>query len=73
MVALTTDDWEILGIKFLLLVHDDLTKREARNIKNMCQYEINHLPLGSHLHRTPGAGLGLDRDEEDADVVARGT
>jgi len=53
-----------------LLLDDDMTKREARNIKKMCQYEINHLPLGhSRLHRTPGAGPGLDGDE-DADVVA---
>ena len=46
LVALTTDDCEILGIDFLLLVDDDLTKREARKIEQMCQYEINHLPLG---------------------------
>ena len=73
LVALTADDCEILGIEFLLLVDDDLTLREARNIEKMCQYEINHLPLGhSRLHRTPGAGRGLDGDE-DENVVARRT
>ena len=72
LVALTADDCKILGIEYLLLVDDDLTLREALNIEKMCQYEINHLLLGSRLHRNSGVGVGLDGNE-DADVVARRT
>jgi hypothetical protein len=67
---LTKQDCDDLGIESFLLVDGEMTKREGRKIKQMCQYEINHFPLGSRLHRTPGAGSGLDNDEE-ADVVAR--
>jgi hypothetical protein len=67
---LTKQDCRDLGIDSFLLVDGDMTKREGRKIEQMCQYEINHLPLGKRLHRTPGAGFGLDNDPE-ADVVAR--
>jgi hypothetical protein len=67
---LTKQDCNDLGIESFLLVDGEMTKREGRKIEKMCQYEINDLPLGSRLHRKPGAGRGLD-DDEEADVVAR--
>ena len=67
---LTKDDCYELGIEYLLLVDGEMTLRECRKIEQMCQYEINHLLLGERLHRTPGAGVALEGNEE-ADVVAR--
>lgn len=69
---LTQKECDDLGIEFLLLVDEDMTARAARNIEKMCQYEIQHLPLGSRLHRTLGAGISL-KGSEAADVVARRT
>lgn len=69
---LTEKECDDLGIEFLLLVDEDMTAREARNIEKMCQYEIQHLPLGSRLHRMPGMGISL-KASEAADVVARRT
>jgi hypothetical protein len=67
---LTKQDCNDLGIEAFLLVDGEMTGREGRKMEQTCQYEINHLPLGSRLHRKPGAGRGLD-DDEEADVVAR--
>jgi hypothetical protein len=59
---LTKQDCNDLGIESFLLVDGEMTKREARKIEQMRQYEINHLPLGSRLHRKPGACRGLHND-----------
>lgn len=61
-----------LGIQSLLLVDGDTTVRDVRKIEQGCQYEINHMLLGSNINCTDDPArvyLGLDNDPE-ADVTA---
>lgn len=62
LTALSKTTCEKLGIKYVLLIDEVLSREDAMNIEKGCHYEINHLALGQRLHRTPGAGGVPEKD-----------
>jgi len=41
-----------------VLLDEFISQKDGRKIEQACHYELNDLPLGQRLHRTPGAGAG---------------